>query len=260
MRKLVEVYWGTSGCVVLISIVSLLLSSACIQQPSGFNPTDAYDYPIKPGTEEWKAFTTHDEMLKACQIPENILKNMSTAGLVETVLNYPLYGDIRAYDSLQMGFDHVSARFNGLKELLNRKDAGTALIARYHTMDPAAIDEGWTILQKGRHVTSIQDIEILLAQDAILANLAEKQCNDLVKEAITKIQAKQGHIEIYGDYGQESTAWVIALVLRRVNYEPFIQKIEEDITLQTFLSKGSFAGDSTLNEILSLAEQFLSEK
>ena len=86
---------------------------------------DLYDFPIKPGTEEWKAMVSHDEMLKACQVPELVLQKMSTEGLVETVLNYPLYGDMKAHNSLQqdlimcfrglMAFKrYLSARILGL--------------------------------------------------------------------------------------------------------------------------------------------------
>ena len=45
-----------------------------------------YDYPIKPGTEEWKGFTSTQEMIEVCQIPESILKNMSTSDLLDVCL------------------------------------------------------------------------------------------------------------------------------------------------------------------------------
>jgi hypothetical protein len=238
------------GYIVTV-FIGILLLSAC-------SPTDAYDYPIKPGTDEWKAFGSHDEMLQACQIPESILKDMSTAGLVETVLNYPLLLDYMAYDSRQYGLDMVVSHFNGLQELFNRKDAGTELLARYRTMDPAAIDNDWTDIEKGSYSFSFQDIEALLAQEPILTNLTEAQRQELLTEAIAKYQAKQQHAEVYGQYGQEGTVWLIGRALQQESYPPFEQKIQEDVTLQDFLSSGSFATDSVLNEILSQANQFLS--
>jgi hypothetical protein len=238
------------GYIVTV-FIGILLLSAC-------SPTDAYDYPIKPGTDEWKALGSHDEMLQACQIPESILKDMSTAGLVETVLNYPLLLDYMAYDSRQYGLDMVVSHFNGLQELFNREDAGTELLARYRTMDPAAIDNDWTDVEKGSYSFSFQDIEALLAQEPILTNLTEAQRQELLTEAIAKYQAKQQHAEVYGQYGQEGTAWLIGRALQQESYSPFEQKIQENVTLQDFLSSGSFATDSVLNEILSQANQFLS--
>jgi hypothetical protein len=241
---------------VILSIIPLTLI-ACAKQVPDSNVTDAYNFPVKPGTEAWQALTTHDKMTKACQIPESILQKMSTAGLVETVLNYPLLGDMKAYNSIQQGFDAVAVQFNGLPELLNRKDAGTELLARYRTVEPAAIKDDWTLLQKGLYAASIENIEILLAQDVILDNLTETQCQDLIKEATAKYQAKQKYGQIYGQSGQESTARLIGKGLLQVSYVPFEQKVQEDITLQNFLSTGSFANESTLSEIYSQAEQFL---
>lgn len=119
--------------VIIILVISILTLSLCTKNKADLAYDDAYDYPIKGGTEEWKRFTSHDEMLKACQIPDAILKDMSTAGLVETVMNYPLYGDIYAYSSFQVGLNAIAAQFNGLAELLIRDDAGIELL-RYKVM------------------------------------------------------------------------------------------------------------------------------
>ena len=77
--------------------------------------------PHKPGTEAWQALSTHEDMLKACQIPAEILKTVSTEELIELCLAYPLLGDIFAYNGIQEGISKVSARFNGLQELFKRK-------------------------------------------------------------------------------------------------------------------------------------------
>jgi len=120
----------------MLFILPFPLLVSCFDRASGFAANDAYDFPVKPGTEEWKTFQTHNEMLKACQIPERILNNMSTAALVETVLNYPLLLDMMAYNNIQYGFDQVASRFNGLQELLNREDNGTEIKTRYRPKEP----------------------------------------------------------------------------------------------------------------------------
>jgi hypothetical protein len=244
-------------CVVILSIISLT-SISCAQKPVGYNSTDAYDFPVKPGTEAWQAFTNHDEMVKACEIPAPILLNMSIPGLVETVLSYPLLGDMRAYNSIQQGFDAVAGQFNGIPELLNRKDAGTELLARYRTMEPAAIKDNWTLLQKGDYAMGIANIEILLAQYTILDDLTLTQRQELLEETIAKYQIKQKYAEVYGQSGQECTAWLTGRALQQASYAPFEQKIQQDVSLQNFLSTGSFPNDSVFSEIYSQAQQFLS--
>lgn len=160
---------------------------------------DAYDFPLKPGTPEWKAIISHDERVSACQVPENILKKMSTSGLVETVLSYPHFGDMLAYNTIEQGFAKMSTRFNGFPELYKRKDAGTVLLARYRAMDPAAAGKNFNIL-------NIMFIEILLAQQPILSVLTETQREELYKEANAKYKTKQKYPSRYGGLSMGLTA------------------------------------------------------
>jgi len=203
--------------ILSLSLMMLMMLFPQIVQVNSAQATsasDAYEYPIKPGTEEWKAFETHDDMLKACQIPESTLKSMSTKGLVETVLEYPLFGDIMAYSSIQQGFEVVASRFNGLSELLNRKDAGTELLAIYSKMNPQDIEENWGDIQKGAHAVSIANVEILLAQNKILDNLNKIQLENLIVEARSKYTAKQ-QSEIYGQLSLDSTLQLIERASQR---------------------------------------------
>jgi len=73
-----------------------------------------WDYPVKPGTEEWKQFKSHKEMTDACQIPEKILSSLSTKDLTAICLQYPLLIDMFAFNIPDYGIDAVFDNFNGL--------------------------------------------------------------------------------------------------------------------------------------------------
>ena len=49
-----------------------------------------YRYPIIPGTESWNALRNHQQMVDACQIPEDVISKMTTSELNETIIAYPL--------------------------------------------------------------------------------------------------------------------------------------------------------------------------
>jgi hypothetical protein len=70
--------------------------------------SDAYIYPIFPGTPQWANLASYDEMLQAVQIPDPVLKSISTWGLLESCFNYPLYGDFAAFNN-QVGYFNVSS-------------------------------------------------------------------------------------------------------------------------------------------------------
>ena len=82
-----------------------------------------YQYPVTPGMDAWRTFQSFDEMIDACQIPNNILTQMSTEALIESVLDYPLASIIFAYDTPAEGIKKISSYFNGLQELEKRDDS-----------------------------------------------------------------------------------------------------------------------------------------
>src|SRR5512136_1234487 len=183
---------------VFFVVLAVLLSVGLLVYGGGMSASDAYDYPIKPGTDEWKAFGSHAEMLKACQIPEELLHRMSTAALVETVLNYPLLGDWWAYDTPEIGIKAVREQFNGLSELLSRKDAGVALIASYQTVDPATIDIDSPVAEWGEYYLRIISIELLLSQDSVISNLSVTDLQRLISQARIVYESKLLCPELFG--------------------------------------------------------------
>ena len=90
-----------------------------------------WDFPIKPGTEDWMAFRTNQEMWDACQIPKDILTNLTTDELAKLCLKYPLRGDYVFYNNERNGIKEVISRFNGFVELSKRTNGARAIIDIY---------------------------------------------------------------------------------------------------------------------------------
>ena len=57
-----------------------------------YSITEAYSYPVTPDSPEWATMTT-EEKIAACQVPEDILKNLSPNALAVTMANYPVFSD-----------------------------------------------------------------------------------------------------------------------------------------------------------------------
>ncbi len=83
----------------------------------------AYTFQVVPGTTAWNAMEDSREKVAACYIPQQIIENMTTEALLETVLDYPLLIDIFAYDTTNMGIELASTYLPGIPELLSREDA-----------------------------------------------------------------------------------------------------------------------------------------
>lgn len=108
--------------IIIVMYCILIFSVAC-QKGDAYTITEPYQYPVVPGMEEWKELKSLQEKSEACQIPEDILSNMTTEALVETVVHYPLYINAFAYDIRQIGLSHIKEYYNGLQELYTRDDA-----------------------------------------------------------------------------------------------------------------------------------------
>lgn len=86
------------------------------------------DYPINQTEKEWKDLDNHNEMIKACIVPDEVLSIMKTDELIELLYDYPLLIDMYSYDSLEEGVMHLAEECNILAELCKRKDFSVELL------------------------------------------------------------------------------------------------------------------------------------
>jgi len=237
--------------IVLLFLQCCFVLTVFAQQQSGI-----YNWPLKPGMPAWKDLTTHDQMLEVLQIPVEILHKMTTKELAQTCLNYPLFPDIWAFNSLQDGMERVIAGFNGLQEFLRRDDAGLELYAIYKKMDPHNFDESWSNLQKGQYTAEFAKIEILLAQEAMLSSLKQDERFLLLQKSVNKQKAMQ-HYPMYDQKNQEPNAYLMGKIMQKDNPILINQIIQQDVNVQAFLQRGSMAAKETINEIVSLAQKIV---
>ncbi|WP_326906524.1 hypothetical protein [Sedimentibacter sp. MB31-C6] len=108
---------------IIIVIFCILIFMVACQIGDTYTITEPYQYPIVPGMTEWSDLKSLQEKIKACQIPDDILLNMTTEALVETVIHYPLFINAFAHDTPQMGLREVKKYCNGLQELYTRDAA-----------------------------------------------------------------------------------------------------------------------------------------
>ena len=88
---------------------------------------ESYEYPIVPGTDEWKALDNNIDKMRVCMIPEDVLNRMTTEALLETVLSYPLIANMLIWETTQQGYEVILRNFNGLQELVERDDLDSVL-------------------------------------------------------------------------------------------------------------------------------------
>lgn len=212
----------------------------------------SYQYPVRPGDEKWKQFKTPDEMYEACQIPIDAISTMSTKDLVETCLNYPLINTLYVYNDLQKGFISLANKFNGFRELVQRKDSGSELMKIYDKMLPDKFDKNWPLEKIGKFALEFTYIETLLAQRDIQANLSVGEKKNLIVICLDKYESKQNHPDVHGTHGTMNTVWVMGRVMENqtkvANYE---------LAKYAFIEQGLLTDMKVADDIVAEAKEYI---
>ena len=125
-------------------------------------PGILWDYPIKPAMEEWKQLRSRDEMVSACQIPEELLSSLSTEDLTNICVRYPLLFDIFAFNDYIYPANRLYDEFNGIRELFKRKEASKELLKYYNFLiQNIPVDEVEGI-SKGAFMFTFRELDFLL--------------------------------------------------------------------------------------------------
>lgn len=257
-----------SASISFLLLILLGMLTACIpvdnaarsresQHPMSVPTDNAYQFPVQPNSEAWSEMASRQEMIDATQVPEEILAQISTNSLVDTIFAYPLLGDMLAYFDLQEGFTSFTNEFNGWQELLRRQDAGTVLLTHYQAMDPSAIQADWPLEQQGEYTFQFTYAEMMLAQDTVLAKLEHPTRHELAAEALHKLAMKQQAIEIYGDFSVQSSAFLLAKIVYTEQYAPFLSVLEQDAELETFIATAGIPSANLVEKIVSIAQMWV---
>lgn len=140
MKKFLTTFLSLITVVCINTTFAIAAPITDSDNVSSYTISIPYSYPVTPYDEEWASFDSHVDMINACQIPEDILTNMTTEALLESILSYPLLGDMLLWDDVDDGYLSIATSFNGLAEFLQRPDAPEVL-ENYSPITPYSNDE-----------------------------------------------------------------------------------------------------------------------
>lgn len=217
-----------------------------------------YDFPIRPGTEEWKSLVTERERFEAMQIPENLLKTMSTYDLIITCMNYPAMGYYTAFNNPQDGMDLVIRNFNGLQELMSRREAPTELLSMYKQMDDKTMNLQNRNIDQSYWSIKRSYFELLLTQNGIIDKMNVEDQYGLMEEARKRINHKIDNQEEYSAIDYQPTLLIMSKILNK-STDKSMRSTNNNI-LDQFTTSGSLMSPSTIITILELSDNYLKSK
>jgi len=191
---------------VLPLLTLLLLACSCsdefLNESKGASatvakPTFSFDSIAAPNV--WCQYQSLEEMLEACQIPEDKLKSMSTDELIEVCMSHPLHAIYFAYNNELEGAEIVFKNFNGFAELRRRADAPHKILAFYKDINfnpkaKAVKRKDFTkitymgfveLYLASKEMPALYQGDNLSALEKISNNVLDKKLNQPVKEIYT---------------------------------------------------------------------------
>ncbi|MDR0603212.1 MAG: hypothetical protein LBG80_02775 [Bacteroidales bacterium] len=172
---------------ISIFVFFLTLSQLSFGQIAEGGKKTQWDYPVKPGSEEWKKFKSNKEMVDACQIPGYILQNISTSDLMTLCLQYPLLYNVFAFANKNDGLKKLFADFNGIREFSKREGAIDKLREAYLaelSIFPCKLDTCSILEEIGYSILHISMLEMLISYSDFYTNSTTKDKKKEVLESL----------------------------------------------------------------------------
>jgi len=194
--------------ITLISIITFWMTGLTAQQ--SFPGRDS---------QEWNELTVAQRW-QAVNIPVERLHKMSTIELIEHCVNFDFMWDIFNHPNYSIGLNIVIENHNGLRELLNRKDAGELILDFYKKIELERITKTNILIDQGKFVAKIFFLELFLCHTNIM-NQFQGNEKELVKSILKshdtclEINSKSGTI-FYCGYAIGTKILTMGRVLSRL--------------------------------------------
>ena len=203
----------------------------CMNLP---RPADAYTYPLYPGMDAWATLTSSQERENACQIPLGVVRAQSTSALIWDLWEYPFFAEPLVVSSstclAQAVANSASLQaLNAYRELLERKDNTTCLVACYLAMDALSDPLFHTLA-----------FEAFLTCGDLLPQFSVAQRKELILAAKEKDKLRQTDPDSSSAFRPVSW-YFIGKLLQTAPYAPFTAEIAANETLARFLATSSLA-------------------
>ena len=215
---------------------------------------DSFPYPVRPGSEEWKKFTSHLQMVDAVTVPEKILENMCTHGLAYTCVYCPLFMNLMVCNHIPYCYEMLKEQINSFNELAKREDAGTELMDLYLGL----FDTSMAVTNMFDAQFLIHTLETFIAQKDLLGKLNKQQSEELLADAYDRLIYKEHH-NLSWTFISSSYYLLANILYYNLRYPPFVDLVDRNDML-IFLNDQMYLDGQPVDSIPYFTQQYLGEK
>ena len=215
-------------------------------------PADTYTYPIEIGSDEYIELNKQgmQAVFQAFEIPTATLKGMSTAGIIQSFIEYPFLMDFDvAHPSMQYSVERFKSMNLG-QELITRKDAGEWLLRYWMTYPSADIKAG----------KAPGYLRYLISVPEITKTMTTNQIKNFMHRALVnwpQLHDSHGNLRINTQY-----IYMFGKLLQSVGYKPLNELLKKDKELDDFLNVHELGSPvpANIEEVFLLTNKYMANK
>lgn len=200
--------------------------------------TGPYIIPNGPGSELWKSKKSYVERVKLCNIPDSVLRDISTDDLIETVFNFPFIHNIFIFDDFISELDSLNTIYNGIEKLLARNNAPQKLLARYMAYD-----------DKNSYARNIF-LEKLISNENIITNIDSTKQKRLMDTLLVRLSNRTKSRNYLNSAATVSSSFLLLKLLRQLDRVRFNNLINNDDKINEFARTSRAPRKYVINKIL----------
>lgn len=236
----------------IYSIIVLLLFPWLIFAQSPLK----WDYPIKPGSEAWKALKNSSERQAACQMNASLLKSLATEDLVYICIEHPFFRSYIVYDSPTEGFQWSVGQFNGFNELISRPDAMKSLTKVYLKEDFGKMKTMSDSSKMGAYSLKCIGLELIMTNDRLLNQLSAQEKVKFLKDYYGKFLEKQQYQAVFGGIAKATTALISHKLIKSLDYKA-LKDVTKWRSADLFKEKLIVQEEGLVNDLLANLTDFV---
>ena len=223
---------------------------------------DKYDYPIVPGMKEWD----ESRYLYFCQLPDKVMKSISTQGLIDALIHAPRFGTFYYFSSSSPTYRWygIYSELNSATELFQRKDAANALLEYYKLACFDCIEtligkESWMTEHYVVHINlCMMGLSFLFTKQEILDKMNYIQKKEAIAALLTNYEQCK-YPEMAESVNAELYVAPMAYIMYAAEYGPIVEYARDNGEIFQNILQGDVYYTGQEDTFISFAKNFINE-
>ena len=228
----------------LVIIVFSLLTSTINAQPLS---SAGWDYPVKPGSEEWRV-TSYAEIVKKSQPPKELLNSWDTETLFKYCVEYPFNKVIGMYNNPNDGFSRVYEQSTVWQEFAQHKDALRIIISYFEDRPYIRLFEMKDIRIRSNELFTLYFLEKFVSETDLTEHLDASDKRKLANTILQSHNRKKDHPDMLFGIPYNSSLCALLKILE----SDYVLSPHDEISLTKFRKKtqNEYLVDEETNSII----------